>query len=67
MGAGSMRRAGGAGAAETQGRRQDRSRTTDRPHIVIFNPDQWRGDTLAHLGHPAVRTPQLDSLVATDA
>ena len=40
---------------------------TDRPHIVIFNPDQWRGDTLAHLGHPAVRTPQLDSLVATDA
>ena len=40
---------------------------TDRPHIVIFNPDQWRGDTLGHLGHPAVRTPNLDRLVATDA
>ena len=40
---------------------------TDRPHIVIFNPDQWRGDTLAHLGHPAVHTPHLDRLVATDA
>ena len=40
---------------------------TDRPHIVIFNPDQWRGDTLAHLGHPAVRTPHLDRLVATCA
>ena len=38
-----------------------------RPHIVIFNPDQWRGDTLAHLGHPAVHTPTLDRLVATDA
>ena len=39
----------------------------DRPHIVIFNPDQWRGDALAHLGHPAVRTPTIDRLVATDA
>ena len=24
-----------------------------RPHIVIFNPDQWRGDVLKHLGNPA--------------
>ena len=37
------------------------------PHIVIFNPDQWRGDALGHLGHPAVQTPNLDRLVATDA
>ena len=37
-----------------------------RPHIVIFNPDQWRGDALGHLGHPAVQTPNLDRLVATD-
>ena len=37
-----------------------------RPHIVIFNPDQWRGDTLGHLGHPAVQTPNLDQLAATD-
>ena len=38
-----------------------------QPHIVIFNPDQWRGDALGHLGHPAVQTPNLDQLVATDA
>lgn len=39
----------------------------ERPHIVIFNPDQWRGDALGHLGHPAVQTPNLDRLAATDA
>ncbi len=38
-----------------------------RPHLVIFNPDQWRGDALAHLGHPAVQTPNLDRMVAEDA
>ena len=37
------------------------------PHLVIFNPDQWRGDTLGHMGHPAVATPVLDNLVQTDA
>ena len=37
-----------------------------QPHIVIFNPDQWRGDALGHLGHPAVQTPNLDQLAATD-
>ena len=31
----------------------------DKPHIVIFNPDQWRGDALGHVGHPAVRTPNI--------
>ena len=40
---------------------------TDRPHIIIFNPDQWRGDVMGHLGHPAVQTPNLDRLVAHDA
>ena len=39
----------------------------DKPHIVIFNPDQWRGDALGHVGHPAVRTPNIDALVASDA
>ena len=39
----------------------------DRPHIIIFNPDQWRGDAVGHLGHPAVQTPNLDRLAATDA
>ena len=38
-----------------------------RPHIVIFNPDQWRGDALGHMGHPAVSTPVLDGLVASEA
>jgi arylsulfatase A-like enzyme len=39
----------------------------DRPHIVIFNPDQWRGDVMGHLGNPAAVTPNLDRLVQTDA
>lgn len=38
-----------------------------RPHIVIFNPDQWRGDVLGHLGNRAAITPNLDMLVRTDA
>ena len=37
------------------------------PHIIIFNPDQWRGDALGHMNHPAVKTPNLDALVETDA
>ena len=24
-----------------------------RPHIVIFNPDQWRSDVMGHMGNPA--------------
>ena len=38
-----------------------------RPHIVIFNPDQWRGDVLGHMGNPAAVTPNLDRLVETEA
>lgn len=38
-----------------------------RPHVVIFNPDEWRGDVLGHVGNPAAQTPNLDLLVATDA
>jgi arylsulfatase A-like enzyme len=38
-----------------------------RPHIVIFNPDQWRGDVLGHVGNPAAVTPVLDAWVRTDA
>jgi len=37
------------------------------PHIVIFNPDQWRGDVLGHLGNPAALTPNLDKLVEREA
>jgi arylsulfatase A-like enzyme len=39
----------------------------ERPHIVIFNPDQWRGDVMGHMGDPAAVTPNLDRLVETDA
>jgi arylsulfatase A-like enzyme len=39
----------------------------NRPHIVIFNPDQWRGDVLGHMGNPAAVTPNLDQMVQTDA
>jgi arylsulfatase A-like enzyme len=38
-----------------------------RPHILLFNPDQWRGDVLGHLGNPAAVTPNLDALVKSDA
>jgi arylsulfatase len=38
------------------------ARASDRPDILILMPDQWRGDCLSVLGHPAVRTPELDRL-----
>ncbi|RMG84773.1 MAG: DUF4976 domain-containing protein [Chloroflexi bacterium] len=40
---------------------------TKRPHIIIFNPDQWRGDVLGYAGNPAAVTPNLDQWVQTDA
>ncbi|MEI7902190.1 MAG: sulfatase-like hydrolase/transferase [bacterium] len=33
-----------------------------KPDILLIMPDQMRGDCLSILGHPAVRTPQLDAL-----
>jgi arylsulfatase A-like enzyme len=36
------------------------------PHILIFNPDQWRGDVLGHVGNPAAVTPNVDRVVETD-
>lgn len=38
-----------------------------RPHLLIFNPDQWRGDVMGHLGNSAAVTPTLDRLVQTEA
>ena len=38
-----------------------------KPHIIIFNPDQFRSDAVAHLGNPASITPNLDRLAATEA
>ena len=37
------------------------------PNIVIFNPDQWRGDMLGYLGYPGSKTPNLDNVVKDDA
>jgi arylsulfatase A-like enzyme len=42
-------------------------RPITRPNIVIFNPDQWRGDVLGHRGTPGAITPTLDGLVGSDA
>lgn len=39
---------------------------TKRPHIIIFNPDQFRGDALAHLGCAAAVTPNLDRTCRSD-
>lgn len=36
------------------------------PHIIIFNPDQFRADALGHLGNPAAVTPNLDRMAETD-
>jgi len=37
-----------------------------RPHILLFNPDQWRSDVMGHLGNPAALTPNLDAFVQTE-
>ena len=31
-------------------------------NVLLIVVDQWRGDTISHLGHPCVRTPNLDML-----
>ena len=41
--------------------------SSKRPHIILFNPDQWRGDVLGHMGNPAAVTPNLDAFAQTDA
>ena len=38
-----------------------------QPHIIIFNPDQWRGDVMGHHGNPAAVTPNLDRIIESDA
>ena len=37
-----------------------------KPHIIIFNPDQWRSDVMGHMGNPAAVTPNLDAFIETD-
>src|SRR6266550_6637268 len=38
-----------------------------KPDILLIMPDQFRGDCLSVLGHPAVRTPNLDELARQGA
>lgn len=38
-----------------------------RPHIIIFNPDEMRWDTMGHMGNPAAKTPFLDDFAAAEA
>lgn len=33
-------------------------------NVLFITPDQWRADCLSARGHPTVRTPHLDALVA---
>lgn len=40
---------------------------SEKPNIIIFNPDQWRGDVMGHLGNPAAITPNLDAIIQEDA
>jgi arylsulfatase A-like enzyme len=39
---------------------------TQKPHIILFNPDQFRSDALAHLGCSGAVTPNLDQTCQTD-
>lgn len=36
----------------------------NRPNIILIMTDQMRGDCLSGLGHPDVKTPNLDTLMA---
>jgi arylsulfatase A-like enzyme len=38
-----------------------------RPDLLVIMPDQMRGDCLSILGHPVVRTPNLDRLARQGA
>lgn len=38
-----------------------------KPHIIIFNPDEMRYDTMGHMGNPAAVTPFLDEFAAAEA
>ena len=39
----------------------------EKPHIVIFNPDSWRGDVVGHAGNAAAVTPNLDAMAQQSA
>jgi len=40
---------------------------SSQPNIIIFNPDQWRGDVVGHSGNDAAVTPNIDAMAGIDA
>ena len=38
-----------------------------KPNLIFFVSDQWRGDVMGHLGNPGAVTPNLDRLVESEA
>lgn len=40
------------------------NRTARPPNIILFLPDQMRGDCFGAAGHPVVQTPNIDELAA---
>lgn len=46
----------------TGSKSQSDRHTADRPNVLLITADQWRGDCLSAMGHPLVRTPNLDRL-----
>lgn len=45
----------------------ERNKVSKRPHIIIFNPDEMRWDTMGHMGNPAASTPFLDAFAENEA
>ncbi|HEX6499099.1 MAG TPA: choline-sulfatase [Micromonosporaceae bacterium] len=54
-------------AKATAGDRDPRGARMSRPNILLIVVDQMAYDVVGALGHPAVRTPHLDELVARGA
>ncbi|MCT4656994.1 MAG: alkaline phosphatase family protein [Cohaesibacter sp.] len=36
----------------------------NKPNILLITADQWRGDCLGAAGHPTLKTPNIDALIA---
>jgi Arylsulfatase A and related enzymes len=35
-----------------------------KPNVLLITADQWRGDSVSAVGHPVVKTPNVDALAA---
>lgn len=45
---------------------EGKKRMKKRPHIIIFNPDQFRADALGYMNHDVSITPNLDKISKED-